>query len=472
MNERSKYLMKNTAIFAIGSFGTKLISFFLVPFYTYVLSKGEYGTTDLIFTISTVIVPLIMFNLGEAVRRFSLDKDVDHKKIFDISLLVVIFGIVISLLIFPIAGLFPIIADYRTYMYFYIVLFAVKQIALDFLRGREQLKLYAISNILYSFLIAILNIIFLVTLKMGIEGYLMAYILSELLTIIFMFIFGKMYIFVGKIKLDTKLAKKMIMFSLAVIPNSLLWWVINSSDRVMVTAMCDVAENGILAVGYKLPSILTMVNTVFLQAWQYSAIREKDSDTKDEYTNHMLEQFFKASVLVAASMILVIKPMTGILFESSYYNSWESSAFLLLGFVFMGVGTFVGTIYYVEKNMVGNMLSAVSGAIVNLILNFLLIPSMGAAGATLAACVSYAVILIYRYFDTKKYQNIKLFRKDYIAMTILLVIMTAGNFVKNIFGVGLAVVSYLIILLLNYTYIKEMIVNFLRNIKNKLHRNR
>ncbi|MCR4759008.1 MAG: polysaccharide biosynthesis C-terminal domain-containing protein [Oscillospiraceae bacterium] len=458
MNDRSKYLAKNTAIFAIGSLGTKLIAFFLGPFYSYVLEREEFGTTDLIFTISTVIVPLIMFNLGEAVRRFCLDQDVDYQKIFDISLITFAFGTVVALLIFPIAGLFPVIAEYRLYLYLYVVLFAIKQICLDFLRGREQLKLYSGSNILYSLLIAVLNILFLAVYKMGVEGYLMAYIISEALVIVFVFLAGRLYKLIRRPRIDRQLARKMILFSLAVVPNSLLWWVVNSSDRVMVTAMRGLSEQGLLGMGAKIPSILTLVNTVFLQAWQYSAIREKDSDTKDEYTNDMFSQFVKASVLVAGSLILVVRPLTWLLYEKSYYESWQSSIFLLLGFVFMGVSTFIGTAYYVEKNMVGNMLSALSGAIANLFLNWLLIPKMGAAGATLAACISYVIILVYRHIDTKKYQNIKLIRKDYLVMTGLLIVMTVLNFVKGYAAIGGMAAAYLVLLAMNYSYVKGIVV--------------
>ena len=58
-NKRTKYLMKNTIIFAIGSFASKFISFFFFFFYTHLLTKKQYGIVDLIYTISIVIIPII-----------------------------------------------------------------------------------------------------------------------------------------------------------------------------------------------------------------------------------------------------------------------------------------------------------------------------------------------------------------------------------------------------------------------------
>ena len=468
MNSKIKYLLKNTTIFALGELGTKLIMFFLVPFYTYILTPEEYGVVDLIFTISTLLTPVVMFNIGEAIMRFALDKDANCEKILTIGIVVIVFGILISLFIIPIVSCFEIIANYAIFMYLYIIFSATKTIFTCYLRGKEKLKTYAFSNILNTFLIASLNIYFLAILHKGIEGYLSAYIISDVITIIFSLIVGKIYKDFRKLNFDRKLTIQMIKFSLAIIPNSLLWWVINSSDRIMVTSMVGPAENGILAVGYKIPSILVTINTILMQAWKYSAIKEKDNKENEEFTNKMFYQFVSASMLISACMIVVIKPITSILFEQQYFTSWESSIYLLLGFVFMGVSTFLGTAYYVEKNMIGNMLSALFGAVVNIILNLVFIPKMGAAGATLAACCCYFAIMIYRYFDTKKYQKIYLFRKEYIFTCFGIIIMIIGNVISNYF---LLVIAFVLVCFVNIKFIQMYIKIFIGILKKLIKRN-
>ena len=70
---RNKYLLKNTIIFFIGNFGSKILQFLLVPFYTNILSTSEYGTLDLINVINMVLIPLITFNISESIMRFSMD---------------------------------------------------------------------------------------------------------------------------------------------------------------------------------------------------------------------------------------------------------------------------------------------------------------------------------------------------------------------------------------------------------------
>ena len=81
IESRGKYLLKNTAVFAIGNIATKLITFILVPIYTHILTTQEYGVVDLISTISMVLAPVLILNISESVMRFSLDKDANHNQI-------------------------------------------------------------------------------------------------------------------------------------------------------------------------------------------------------------------------------------------------------------------------------------------------------------------------------------------------------------------------------------------------------
>ena len=158
---RNKYLLKNTLIFTIGNIGSKLITFFLIPLYTGVLSTAEYGITDLINTISVVLVPLITLNISEAVMRFALDKDADKDKISQIGTMILLIAAIIGIIIIPICSLFKQVADYRIYVYFYIISSAACQLYLADLRGKELLIQYSIGNIVLTLFTALFNVLFL-----------------------------------------------------------------------------------------------------------------------------------------------------------------------------------------------------------------------------------------------------------------------------------------------------------------------
>ena len=134
--KRTEYLAKNTVLFAIGNLGTKLISFFLVPLYTNALSTNQYGIIDLIASICTVLVPVLTFNIGESVMRFSLDEDADYDKIFSVGILFMGMCITLGTISIPVSNYFESTKEFGWYIYFYSVSLGICQLANCNLRGR------------------------------------------------------------------------------------------------------------------------------------------------------------------------------------------------------------------------------------------------------------------------------------------------------------------------------------------------
>lgn len=162
MNNRNRYLFKNTVIFAVGSLGTKLINFFLVPLYTNILTPSEYGTADLIYSIVSVLVSLLTLNICESVMRYSLDKQADHNKIMSTGYMCLLVCIVVGCCAIPILRRSDGLNAYAEYIYIYMVAFAFSQLFLFYLQGKELLLHFSIANIIQTAVVATLNILFLV----------------------------------------------------------------------------------------------------------------------------------------------------------------------------------------------------------------------------------------------------------------------------------------------------------------------
>lgn len=455
--QRNKYLLKNTVIFSIGNFGTKIISFFLVPLYTNILTTREYGTVDLIYTIGMVLVPLLTLNIGESIMRFALDKDADCDKIMSTGITILIFGAIIGLLILPIANLFESVSNYSIYIYLYTLTLAFSQIFLCYLRGKEFLLKYSIGNIIQSLTIAIFNIIFLIGMKKGIEGYLMAYILANVCTGLYGFWAGKVNLVIKKYSIDIELSKNMIKYSVVLIPNSFMWWIMNSSDRMMVSAMISVTANGVYAVAYKIPTLLSTITTIFNQAWSYSAIREDESEDKEEYNNRVYDNLVTIVIVVATGLLMIMKPFLSVYVGKEYYAAWHYVPYLIVGFVFMTLGSFIATSYTVHKDSMGFLISGTVGAIINLILNFILIPMMGVSGAAFATCISYFGVFAYRIKDTQKYIKLRVFKRKQICGYALLILSAMTCYLDNCIGQTLLVIEFIFIILLNKEFVKDML---------------
>ena len=445
---RSDYLIKNTIIFTMGNLGSKLISFFLVPLYTYALTATEYGVVDLIVTVGTVAVPVLTLNISEAVMRFALDKDADKKKITQIGTGILIIGMLLGLLIFPICHSFNKISQYSEFVYFYVVALSMSQLYLCDLRGKELLVYYSIGNVLNTFFIAALNILFLVVLKEGIEGYLKAYIIANTLTAIYAIVVGKGYKSFNFSEIDKGLLARMAKYSIVLIPNSFMWWIMNSSDRIMVSSMISVAANGIYAVSYKLPTLVSTLTTIFNQAWSYSAIREEGTADESEYNNKIFKVLIGIVMLTGIGILTFAKPFLSVYVSKEYYIAWKYMPFLTVGCVYLTMASFMATSYTVHKDSFGYLFSGMFGAIFNIVMNFILIPLIGVYGAAIATCISYILVFVFRLFHTRKYIKYNIKNKEFLLGSIILFLSAALMYVDNWSGFGLQCFLLLVVICL------------------------
>jgi len=461
MGKRGNYLAKNTFIFAIGNIGTKMINFFLVPIYTYALTTTEYGTVDLISTICMVLYPILILNINEAIMRFCLDKNVEYNEILSTGIVVFCGTLILGLTVIPISRLIPEISQYGIYLYFYSITLGGSQLLLCYLRGKEKLVAYTIGNIVHTGAIAVLNILFLLRFHWGITGNLLAFILSNIITMIYSYIVGNVNEIFSHFHLDKKLSLEMIKYSSILIPNTFMWWIINSSDRIMISLLIGASANGLYAIAYKIPTLLSTVTNVFTQAWSYSAIKENDSSDRDSFTNIVYSNLVSSVTIIGVGLLMIMKPFMKIYVNVDYYNAWYYTPYLVIGFVFLTIASFLSTSYTVNKDSKGFLISSSCGAIINIILNAILIPVFGVSGAALATCISYISVFIFRVFDTRKYVKIVILQKKHVIGYIILILSAFIIFIDSLIGQIILCGLFILLIFLN----KSMILKWLKMIK-------
>lgn len=471
MSQRKKYLAKNTALFALNTIGTKLIIFLLVPLYTKAFTTSEYGTVDLITTIGAILVPIITINIGEAVMRFALDNDVNKNDVMSIGVLFAVFSFVIGFSVFFVVEYFQQISISKFLIYFYCISQGLYIIFSCNLRGQEKLLHYAIGNILNTFVIAVLNILFLLVFKIGINGYFYAYILSNFIAFLYCFIAGDVKVVVQSFYIDKKLMKKMVSYAIVLVPNSLMWWIMNSSDHIMVSSMIGMDSNGIYAISYKIPSILSALSTVFNQAWSYSAIHENKSEDRETFNNNMFDKLVRFHLIITVFLMGIMKPFLKIYVrQPAYYDAWKYTPYLLVGYFFLTMGTFLSTTYTVQKDSKGFLISGTVGAVLNIVLNWILIPIMGIHGAAFATCISYIAVFLYRSRDTRRYMVIHVFKLEYVVGYAVLVVTAISMAITYHWGYIVFCIEFIMILVINREFVNEcyeMVKRIFLKIKRK-----
>ena len=150
-----------------------------------------------------------------------------------------------------------------------------------------------------------------------------------------------------------------------------------------------------------------------------------------------------------------------------FREAWRYSPFLIVSSIFATLGTFIGTSYYVEKDMKGNLCSATVGAVCNVVLNLLFIPVIGATGAAIATCVSYIVVFSYRAKDTQKYLPIRVFSPLFFKLFAVTMYMLGCSFVPGIVGYALLASGVLIVMILTKDFWWGILQKMLEKVKKK-----
>ena len=398
-----KKLAGNSFIFAVGSLGSKLVSIILVPLYTYYLSTNEYGTVDLLITTVTMLLPIVTASSFEALLRFAMDKKNEASEVLDQSLLIALIGFLFFLILYPVLVFFNVFGPYLIYLYALLFVQMLERTLAQYARAINYIKVFALNGILLTFTTGILNILFLMVFEFGVTGYFTSMILANIISVLFLFIMTKAYRTIRIRKVNRPLVKEMLHYSVPMIPNSLMWWLINASSRYFIRFFVGAAGNGLFAVASKIPTIINLINQIFTQAWQISAIEEFENKNKSEFYSTVFRYLSSIMFIGASAVTLIVKLLFVHLFAADYYTSWQAVPFLLLSSVFATFSGFLGTNYVAAKETKGVFKTSVYGGVLSLIFNIIFIPMFGIIGAGLSSMVSFFLMFVLRVFDTRKF---------------------------------------------------------------------
>ena len=405
---RYKKLFSNTAILALGTFASKFLVFFMLPLYTGCLLPEEYSTADLITQTANLLMPLACAGISTGVFRFAIDHAEDKRSIFSSGLVVLLAMSVVFVLVSPLVALFEALDGYVLLIVFYVLAANLHAVVAQYIRAKGNTMLFSLGGIIGTALTIAFNLIFLLGLDMGVEGYVLSIILGDVIVTVLLFFIARLYkdVDFGSIRRDK--VTEMLKYSVPMIPTTIFWWVTSVSDRYLVIAMQGSEVNGLYAAAYKVPTLLTLLCTVFIDAWQFSAVDESDEKERTDFFTHVFAGFQGVMFMAAAGLVLVAKPVTAILLDARYFDSWQYIPVLSLAMAFSGLVTFMGSIYMVQKKSMQSFLTAALGALANIVLNLLLIPTYSAMGAAVATFASYLLVMIVRSFDARKMIRFKM----------------------------------------------------------------
>ena len=428
--KQEKELIKNTLIVALGKFSTQIVSFLLVSLYTARLTTEQYGHYDLIITIITFLT-IITLTLEESMFRFLIDakNKKEEKSIISQTILTILLTLTLScIIIFVVIKVFSI----HTSPFFipYVIAVVVMALMNCLVRGLGKIKLYSLSNFILSVLTIILNIVFVLGTNLNVDGLLLAVIIANIVVGLLLAIIIKLPKYIDVKSLDKTTMKRMIKYSIPLIPNSLSWIIITLSDRLIVTSFLGTASNGIYAISNKFPTIINTVYNYFSVAWKESAAKALHEDNSEVYYNRIYRALRNIVYAATVGVIAVVPFVFNVLVHGGYQDSYMYIPILIIGVYFSNMASFYGGIFsaYMESKAVGT--STVISAILNLGINIILIKFIGIYAAAISTLVSSVFIYMYRKERIKKFVHLKP-SKTLMISTLTTIIVLAAYYSKN-----------------------------------------
>ena len=438
-----KSFVRNTIWMAFGQGGVTLISFFLLPMYTYYLDPKSFGLIDILQVTSLLFLPIITLQTGDAIQTFLLKREKKREVVFTNALLIFVGIWSLSWLTFPI---FKLVFKEYTIVFFMLMLFqGFSSLCFPYYKGIDKVKTSSIISIVESITLLITMIIMIVYFKAGIGGYFIALLLARFSSFIIFLFSLPLWKLINLSSISKQNLVAIIIFSIPLIPNMLGWWLTNVSDRYLVNYFMGMKYNGIYAIAAKIPSILNIISSIFISSWMITALQNYNEKNGRKFFI-MGKIFSLVMILISLIIITFNNEIFSIFVRNIKYNQAKTLIPLLVLSSFLSaISSLFGITYLGENNTKMAAITTFSAGIINIILNIILIPIIGLLGAVWATFISYLVIVALRYLYIKSKTSIRMSTNSIVIISIITLLILLNNIGFKIESV-LQVVSFVLLL--------------------------
>jgi len=398
---RTKLFLENFFAYGFINVLNKIIPILLLPVITRMLTDpSDFGVYDMYNLIIGFGSPLAMLGMYDAMFREFFEKD-DEQYRYNVTStanrIVLVTSTLMSLLLLLFNNLFSKLF-FGTSQYGNIVIFSALAMLISAnsniiaapTRIQNQRKIYVSSGLLYSISYYLLAI-GLIYYGYSYFGMIYANIVTALILLIFFWCLNKKYFMLGKY--DKNIAKELFKIGLPLLPTFLIYWVYNSMDKIMIVNMLGTSDLGIYSIGSKIASVSFFIYTAFAGGWSYFAF----STMKDEDQVELNSKVFEYLGVISFLSLFVIYPFIGYVFNFIFpvsYSAGQSVVpYLYLSPLLLMLFQVAGNQFLVIKKSYWSTISLSLGAVINIILNYLLIGPLGIEGAAIATLIGYIITI-------------------------------------------------------------------------------
>ena len=451
-------LSADTFYYGIGKMGEGVAALVLIPVLTRAFSPTEFGLWDIVvtfFVITTTVTSLALevslsafyFETEDAVQRKTIASTSVYFRFFS-SFLV---AIVIFLLAPAISSLIFDAPHYSRY-------FRIVAAAIPFFLGmnifRQLLRVsfapgkYNVVSIGYAALYALFGIFLVVRMQMGINGILLGMLAALVVASLVGAVFTRRFL---AFQFSMSALRKMLSFGLPILPSLFACWIIDFSDRYFLARLSTLEQVGIYSAGAKISSIIILFVTSFQMAWlPYALSIQHKEDARERYSRGLF-LFLLICLIGGTGIVIFVKPILILLTQPKYYGAEKVVGLLVLATIAYGAYLIMNIGLIIAKKTSFTSISVGVGALLNIALNFMLIPHYGMLGAAAATLISYLVAAAAIYWFANRWYPIdyrfsRIFKLVFLSICIMLIASIIGFESSMFWDVIFSVILFIIFL--------------------------
>ena len=424
VNSRGSKFMKDISVYAIGNIGSKIITFLMVPMYTYfVHDTSDFGYYDLCLTVCLLLIPFVTLQLRDGAFRFLLDCDDEtqrHRIVTFVSR-TMLTTITLSCIVAALLAIFTPI-HHMGYILGLLVAMSLQEVYSQVFRGLGNNRAFVSVGILSALGIGVFSVLFVAGLGWGIKGVFMANIIARVLALVLVEAKVRLITHNTQWSLNAQgIGRDILRYTLPLLPGSLCWWLTGSSDRLFITHFLGLDVNGVYAVAIRFTGIINTLAIIFYQAWQETAILQYNSPDRDHFFSKMFNSYIFLLALILVGYVFMLKVNYGWLVADEYSESLLYIYPLGLAAVIFALAAFFDMGYQCAKDTPRTLPAIILAAIVNIALNFALIKPLGVYGVMVTQLVTYLVLFTYRWHDMRRYFTLTMKRRTIIPILLMAV---------------------------------------------------
>ncbi len=414
---RKNKLLSNASTYVFGSFIQRAAEFLLIPLWTRFLSPVDYGITGTMNAYAGVLTIVLLLSLNSAVLRhyFSYASEPQNQKKYVTSVLAfqLAFGFTLFLVLdltgkwwwaalggesipfTPYVQLMLWIAYFRTWI----------QIPLSLYQASQKPKRFLLIQYLNFGVTFLITMALVVGYRMGAYGQMLASLTAAAV------VGGVTILMVLRSYFTPHLSRAYmrdaLLFALPLVPHNLAVWALNASDRIVLQHYVSLSDLGLYTLGYNLGMVMAVLVMAINQAWMPYYYKIMDTDPNPE---QRIIRVVSVYIGLIGGICLTGAVFAGeivhLLLPASYFGGIPYVAPVLLGYLFLGLYYFGSLpIFYAKKTTYIPLLTG-SAAILNIVLNILLVPIYGAISSAWVTAFTYAFLLLPTYLISRRFQAI------------------------------------------------------------------